>query len=321
MYDAVKELKSSSQENLPPLPTWLRWIGEVQLEEARYNQQWCEACKMAQLFQQNGICTYVLKGVVISECYPKPQHRVSADFDCFLLPEKSDSDVWEIGSGLIEKAGYEVERVFYKNSTFYLPGLMVESHRYLVPFRGNDRLRRLEVLLQGIIMDEIAGQTHNEEARFEGTELWRPPVMVSALFLIEHAYSHFLQEGLTWRHVLDWVMFSRKHKQDIDWNALDVMVDKFGFRKFYDAFSQMGKLLLGQIVENDLSKSEKKMLADIWAPLNLHETVRGSKGKLALAGNTLRARWKYHYFSEISMPHALWIQVTGFLFDKNPKLN
>jgi len=38
---------------------------------------------------------------------------------------------------------------------------------------------------------------------FEGTWLYRPPVVVSALFLIEHAYSHFLHEGLTWRHVLD----------------------------------------------------------------------------------------------------------------------
>lgn len=40
IYDAVQVLKSSrgsSQENLPSLPTWLRWIGEVQLEEERYN--------------------------------------------------------------------------------------------------------------------------------------------------------------------------------------------------------------------------------------------------------------------------------------------
>ena len=63
------------------------------------------------------------------------------------------------------------------------------------------------------------------------------------------------------------------------------------------------------------------MLNDIWAPLDLHETLHGVKGKLGLAGNTWRARWKYRYFSPISMPLALWIQTTGFLFDKNPKLN
>jgi hypothetical protein len=63
------------------------------------------------------------------------------------------------------------------------------------------------------------------------------------------------------------------------------------------------------------------MLEDVWAELDLHDTVKGIKGKLALVGNTWRARWKYHYFSEISMLHALWIQVKGFLFIKEPKLN
>ena len=36
--------------------------------------------------------------------------------------------------------------------------------------------------------------------------------MLSALFLIEHAYLHFLHEGLTWRMVLDWQMFCRRHR-------------------------------------------------------------------------------------------------------------
>lgn len=318
VFDGVENMPQISR---PPLTTWLQWIGEIQLEEERFNHQWNEACKMAQLFQQNNIRTYVLKGFVVSECYPKPQHRVSADFDCFLLPAEGDLDVWEKGNELIENTGYVVESVFYKNSTFHLPGLMVENHRYLVPFRGNKTLRRLEQYLQGELNESSKSSKGSSCSRFKGTELWKPPVMVSALFLIEHAYSHFLHEGLTWRHVLDWVMFSRKHKDEIDWNALEALINEFGFRRFYDSYQQMGKLLLGEVVERDLTESEKKMLADIWAPLDLHETVRGFKGKLALAGNTLRARWKYHYFSEITMPHALWIQVTGFLFDKNPKLN
>ena len=64
--------------------------------------------------------------------------------------------------------------------------------------------------------------------------------MVSALFLIEHAYSHFLHEGLTCRHVLDWQMFSRRHRQEIDWASFDVYIDEFGFRKFYDTFNAIG---------------------------------------------------------------------------------
>lgn len=324
LFDGVEQLPQTLR---PPLTIWLRWIGEVQLEEERYNHQWNESCKLAQLFHQNGIRTYVLKGNVVSECYPKPLHRVSSDVDCFLLPEKGDEDVWERGNQLVEDAGFKVERGFYKNSAFHLPALTVENHRYMVPFRGNKTLRRLEQYLQS----EMRSHKPLPSDFFPQTSLCRPPIMVSALFLIEHAYSHFLHEGLTWRHVLDWVMFSRKHKDEIDWYVLDALVGEFGFRKFYNVFNEIGQETFGNTYNSTLStdfklstlnsKLKSLMLADIWAPLDLHETLHGVKGKLGLAGNTLRARWKYHYFSPISMPHALWIQTTGFLFDKNPTLN
>ena len=330
--DAVQEfkgLRGLCQENLPPLTTWLRWIGEVQLEEERYNHQWNEACKMAQLFHQNHIRTYVLKGVVVSECYPKPQHRVSSDFDCYLLPEEDGFDAWEKGNQLIEKAGYEVEKVFYKNSTFHLSGLTVENHCYMVPFRGNGRLKQLERWFQSQFKS-LKVQEVQDVARFKDTWLYRPPVMVSALFLIEHAYSHFLHEGLTWRHVLDWVMFSRKHKNEIDWYVLDALIDEFGFRKFYNVFNEIGQDAFGNTYNSTLSTDSKLstlnsklkslMLNDIWAPLDVHDSVRGFKGKLALVGNTWRARWKYRYFTDMSWLTALWIQVKGFLFEKNPKL-
>lgn len=43
-------------------------------------------------------------------------------------------------------------------------------------------------------------------------------------------------------------------------------------------------------------------------------------GMLALVGNTWRARWKYRHFAEISALRALWIQVVGVVFIREPKL-
>lgn len=174
-----------------PLRQKLEWIGEVVQNEAIQKEQQQTAEQIAELFHKNGIRTYVLKGGVVSECYPKPSHRWSADFDCFLLAVNRETDVWELGNQLIEKAGYQVDRNFYKNSTFHLPNLTIENHRFMVPFRGNERLKRFEVMLQGILKSDKG------EDRFTDTWLYRPPVMVTALFLIEHAYSHFLHEGLT----------------------------------------------------------------------------------------------------------------------------
>jgi len=310
VLDGIEQLPI---KNRPPKEILLNWIGSVIQEEQRYANQWKVACGLDYLFAKSGIQTYVLKGTVVSECYPIPNHRCSVDLDCFLKSSKVD-DVWELGNRMVENAGFKVERDFYKNSTLILPGLIVENHKYLTPFRGNKKLKSLEFFLQDLLRMDKGTDC------FDGTELIRPPVMVSALFLIEHTYSHFLHEGLNWRHVLDWMMFSKKHQKEIDWPQFEKWIDEFGFREFYTSYYNLGKYLLGEIEEEDLTAKDKLVLADVWAPLDLHETIDGMKGKLNLASNTWRARWKYREFTDMTWIKALWIQVKGFVFIKEPKL-
>lgn len=317
VLDGIEKLPTECR---PTKTVLVQWIGEVLQSESVYAVQQKAAAEMALLFHENKVRTYVLKGIVVSECYPKPEHRYSSDMDCYLLPETRDFDAWSLGNDLVRANGFDVVEDFYKNSTIYLPGLTVENHKYLTPFRGNKRLQSFEIMLQSMIKGDSLSGSNVEERRFEGTWLYRPPVMVSALFLIEHAYSHFLHEGLKWRMVLDWMMFSRKHKDEIDWNAFDSSIDEFGFRRFYDSFERLGRLLLGDIDDVDLGPKDKKMLDDVWDELHLTESYHGFKAKVSFAFNTMRSWWKYHYFSEISMIRALWIQVKGFLFIKNPKM-
>lgn len=347
----VDGLEKLPVELKPPKLVLLQWIGEVLQGESVYATQWKSASEMAQVFEDSGIRTYVLKGFVVSECYPKPEHRVSVDLDCFLANDNhNDNDnlgslrskspqnhnqnqsnieqlghfeAWELGNKLMEQKGYEVDRSFYKNSTISLPGLTVENHQFMTAVRGSRRLKKLERLLQGLFND------NDNDNRFEGTSMFRLPVMVSALFLIEHAYAHFLHEGLTWRMVLDWVMFSKKHKEEIDWAEFNSLLDEFGFRRFYDVFNEIGQEAFGNTYNSTLSTDSKlstlnsklksKMLNDIWSPLDLHE-FHGVKGKMALAGNEIRAAWKYKYFSPDTMIGDLFRRVKGFLFERHPKI-
>ena len=311
---ALDGIERIPKDMLPQKKDIIQWIGDTVRQESIYAVRQKAADEMALLFNSNGIRTYVLKGAVVAECYPNPTHRMSVDMDCYLMEDKGNEDVWERGNKVMEEHGYKVIRDYYKNSTFILPELSVENHRFFTPFRGNDRLIRLERHLQSLMAADKG------EDRFDDSFLYRPPVMVSALFLIEHAYSHFLHEGLTWRHVLDWMLFSRRHHDDLDWTDLEAQIDEFGFRRFYDSYLRMGQYLLGEIDKSELSECDRLMLEDIWSDLDLHETVDGIKGKFSLAGNTWRARWKYRHFSEISMPRALWIQVKGYLFDRHPSL-
>lgn len=293
--------------------TKAKWFSKTMRYEQRYADQLAAAKKMGEWFASEGIQTVVLKGFTVSDCYPIPSHRYSADLDCFLIKDGEHFTAFELGNQLIEKHGLQVKRKYYKNSSFNLDGLFVENHKYCTPFRGNKTLRRLEQLLQEMI---IKGPL----TEFKGTGLLMPPVLASALFLTEHAYSHFLHEGLNLRHILDWAMFKKKHGYDMDWGAFEKYVDEFGFRRFYDAYSHLGDYVLGIYNYSSLSPRERRMMDSVWAGLDVHEGVKGFAGKIRLVGNTLRAGWKYREFAPISMMEALWIQVKGFLFDRDPAL-
>ena len=301
-------------EKRPDKQYLLQWIGEVMQSEQKYDVQLKSAIEMAVLFQHNNIRTYVLKGVVISECYPKANHRVGGDLDCFLLPVHGDFDAWALGNDLMKANGYTVEDNFYKHSKFLMPNLTVENHQFMTAFRCNKWLRKMEIFLQGMLKEDKGKDRIMESA------LLRPPVMVSALFIVEHAYTHFLNEGLNWRHVLDWQMFCERHREEIGWGAFETLLDEFGLRKFYDSYERLGRYLLGVLDYGELTMRDVRMLEDVWADFDVVENDKNLRGKLSLAVKMLPARWKYRYFSEMSMLHAMWIYVWGYLFVKNPKL-
>lgn len=292
----------------------LQWIGEVMLDETKYEKQKKTAVEMTTLFHSNHIKTFVLKGFVISECYPNPNHRVSMDMDCFLLPEKREFNAWKRGNTIIKSNGFDVEEDFYKHSKFSLPGLIVENHQFMTAFRCNKRLKKMEAILQDMLKNE------KNDGYLFNSKLLRPPIMVSALFIVEHAYTHFLNEGVSWRHILDWMLFQKKHKLHIDWAVFDYYISEFGLKKFYESYLRLGKYLLGEVAEDNLKQSDKAMLEDVWDDYDLVENDRDLRGKFALGLKLWRTRWKYQYFSEITAFHALWIYVIGYLFVKNPKL-
>lgn len=293
-----------------------RWFGKTIKYEQRFLDQLNAAKKMADWLEEEGIHTVVMKGMTVAECYPIPSHRYSSDLDCFLIKDSEHMLAFEMGNHVMEEHGVDVSRGFYKNSSFHIDGLYVENHKFCTPCRGNKTLIQLEKLLQQTILD-------GPLTPMGDTGLWSPPPMFSALFLTEHAYSHFLHEGLTLKHILDWAMFRRKHSDDLDWSQFDSYCTEFGFTRFVDSMDHLGECVLGTRKESDLAAIDQRMLASIWEGLRLHPDLdpHSLRAKFAFAGNTIRAAWKYRAYSDITMLRALWIQVKGFLFIQNPTLS
>ena len=81
VYDVVSQLPREIQ---PPRELNIRWALCAERIEERYNTQFDDACKLAELWNKEGIRTLVLKGFSLSRYYPIPQHRECGDFAIFL---------------------------------------------------------------------------------------------------------------------------------------------------------------------------------------------------------------------------------------------
>lgn len=290
-----------------------RWFGKTMEYEHRFAGQLAGARKMGKWMAEEEIQTVVMKGFTVSECYPVPAHRYSSDMDCFLIRDGEHLNAYELGNQVMEKHGLKVDRKYYKNSAFDLPGLHVENHKFCTPFRGNKTLLRLERLLQRLVLD-------GPLTPLGESTLWAPPTMFSALFLTEHAYSHFLHEGLTLRHILDWALFRRRHSVNVDWKQFDAYCSEFHLSRFLSSIDTIGEYVLGTRSIDSLTPIDRRFLDDVWKGPLLHPGKKGFSARVFLVGNTLRAAWKYQYYSNISMLHALWIQVKGFFFVRKPEI-
>ena len=109
----------------------LEWIGQSLMLESQYKQQFELAKRLAELYAQKNICTYILKGFSIAQYYPKPNHRYSCDFDCFLVKDRVSAR--EEGDKLVEERGAMVDRSYYKNSSLFFMGFMLKTIGIVVP--------------------------------------------------------------------------------------------------------------------------------------------------------------------------------------------
>ena len=290
------ELDKPEQEGLK-----YEWFGSIFQAESDFAGYLSAAKSLAKLYADNGVRTLVLKGLVFSECYPNPSHRSSCDLDCYLAGD------YEKGNQFVERAGVAVDRDYFKNSSFTYKGLHVENHHFFTPFRGSRKAKEYERLLQR----EISATGVN--AVFD-SDLLASPVMFSALFCISHAQTHFLSEGITLRHILDWALFRKRHYDEIDWARFESICKEYGMWQFAQTFTRIGLFLLGEAEYSSLTAVDLRLLDDtLYGPRE--EQYRGMRRRVQLVMKSLRSGWKYRYFSGQSALGNAVQRVVGY-FEK-----
>lgn len=155
-----------------------------------------------------GLHPIVVKGQLCSRLYPLRDHRISADDDLF-IPEGEFFACHEalLANGLTTDTPADelptADEVSYmkKDSPLY-----IELHRHLFD-SAEDAHDDLNHFFVGIAPVEIDGF------------LAMPP-HEHLLYLILHAYKHFVRSGIGLRQFCDIGFWARTHQEQIDWQRL-----------------------------------------------------------------------------------------------------
>lgn len=297
---------------------------EVFAREEDYGQQTGAIRKLVGLWSAAGLDTYALKGVAFAQYYPVPEHRYSCDFDCNV--RRADGcPAWAMADRIARENGIEVDDSMNKHSRFVVAGLSVENHRNIIGVNGSRKDKRFDAYLQGLLCA-------SEKSLLSDVKLYSPCWLFNALFCVAHARTHFIEEeGITLKHVLDWVLIRRAPEATTYREQFEKDIDRFGLQKFFDALDGVGDVLLASPTKTitktktgaeagsggRLTESQRLMLEDILAP----KQVRHFESRFLAHLNILRMlwtnRWKFRLYSDTTLIATVWRYVYGHWFDRD----
>ena len=287
VLDGIEEVQQNCQM---PLDLKLQWIGEtLQDYEVRYNAYEKTIGEMAGFYNQHGYKMMVLKGYACSLDWPKPEHRPCGDIDIWLFGHQKEADAI-----LSNEKGIEVDTSEHHHTTFYWGDFMVENHYDFINTHRHYSHQGLEQIFKEL------GHLH-------------------ALFLIRHALNHFTSIGINFRQVLDWAFFAEKHTNEIDWQWLTGVLEKYHMMDFYNCLNAICVEDLGfeacifhgvqfnlgmkDRVLNDILSPEYEVATGIKNMLKRWKANRW-KHKLCYTENTWTAFW-YGVWSHLLKPKTI----------------
>lgn len=292
---------------------WRRFISKwaVGIVEQKYEagniKQLRVASDVQKLWAKEGIRMMIMKGLSMGVYYPNPNHRSPGDIDCYLFEHYNRGN--EVAKGF---ADY-VDESWYKHSQIIYRGETIENHQFFVHTREGKSSKALNRILCESLMNV-------DFERLPDTDVLLPPPMFNALFLTYHSLTHFLEEGLHLKQIVDWAMFIKRDTNKVDWMEFYRICDKFHLRRFADILTDIAVNFLGvKLIDSHISSSSPYTSKVIQSTLFDEDYVFGSgKGNWGnrwhIITNLFKYRWKYHFVYQHTILRQLWFYASGFIF-------
>ena len=299
-----------------PQAMLLQWIGEVmQSYEQRFVQYKNAIASLAGWYNQHGYKMMVLKGYGCSLNWPRPEHRPCGDLDIWLFGKQKNAD-----AVLAKEKGVKIDISHHHHTVFEWQEFTVENHYDFLNVHHHKSNVELEKILKELGQDD----SHYVEVYRE--KVYLPSANLHALFLLRHAMSNFASTGIKLRQLLDWAFFVEKHGEEIDWEWLENMLERFGMKKLYEVFNaicvealgfdsltfRVARLGLVKSVEFD--KLKDRVLNDILEPEFSEKESGGFFSRALFKCRRWKANaWKHELCFSETLRSAFWSGVKGHL--------
>lgn len=217
-----------------------------------------EFTRVASLFVQNGVDYVCVKGPACAALYPDPALRLSGDFDIVV----ASSDIGT-AARILEDRGYASDPEDL--SAFEIAfcdknGNRIEMHRQL--FDPNGVFSDMNELTKDLFASK-------RRLTAEYQDVFVPEENLHLLYLVLHAFKHFVESGIGIRQLSDIALFAASFSPD--WPFLFSSCAKFRADVFLDAVLCIGAEYFGldvsaiadRVSEFDASLDYSELLQDI----------------------------------------------------------
>lgn len=225
VYDGICMLPKEQQ---PSRQQRINWALSAQEIWDRYEKQKEVLYKMVDVCTENKMRLLLLKGIGISELYPKPQSRPSGDLDVFFF------DDYELANTIFAKGQYKESPL---HSTFYFKGVEVENHKQLV--YPNTKIKALV----SEYLNKHISESHCEKEGWYGLS-----PMPNLIYLLMHSINHINYSSdtiLPIRNIIDFGLFIDKNKDNIPYGTLIDTLDRLGLTKAFSLLLCLIENILG----------------------------------------------------------------------------
>ena len=226
VWDGISKLPVEQQ---PPRLQRINWGLSAQEIWQRYEHQKEVLSEMIEICRQSDIRLLLMKGLGLSELYPKPQSRPSGDIDIYLFGD------FERGNLLFSDTPCPETGL---HTSFYYKGVEIENHKIFV--YNNSKVK-------GLVGEYVLGQVDN--AIVSSCGYYTLPPMANLAYLLMHALNHVNYESgdtiLSIRNILDIGMFLRHYKEQLPPSDVYVTLKQVGLDKSFELVVYLSEWLIG----------------------------------------------------------------------------